>query len=229
MFYKLLRILKVIRKKDFYVHRDIKRSTITLGNKNAAWTIIPHLINIDSIIYSFGTGTDISFDLAIIEKFGATVHAFDPTPKSILWIKNQQLPDKFIFHAKGLASHDGKAKFSLPDNPLHVSATILHKPDNQGFFIADVNRINTFMNELSHNRIDILKMDIEGAEYEVIDDLIASDIQVTQLLIEFHHRFQNVGVSKTRYAIYKLRKAGFSVFNVSDTGEEISFVKNHLC
>jgi len=39
-------------------------------------------------------------------------------------------------------------------------------------------------------------MDIEGAEYEVIDDLIASGIRPKQILVEFHHRFKNVGVKK---------------------------------
>jgi len=34
-----------------------------------------------AVVYSLGIGEDISFDLALIEKYGARVHAFDPTPK----------------------------------------------------------------------------------------------------------------------------------------------------
>ena len=30
------------------------------------------------MVYSFGVGQDISWDLAMIERFGVTVHAFDP-------------------------------------------------------------------------------------------------------------------------------------------------------
>ena len=41
------------------------------------------------------------------------------------------------------------------------------------------------------SRIDILKMDIEGAEYDVIDDIINSPVPIAQVLIEFHHRFPN--------------------------------------
>jgi FkbM family methyltransferase len=223
---KYLRLFKIIRGKDFFVFRDIKESTITLGNKNASWTIIPDLINKESTIYSFGAGTDISFDLALISKFNINLHVFDPTPKSIQYLKQKQLPKNFIFHEIGLASYDGTANFALPENPDHVSASIIQKPGNNDFFIGEVKRLQTIMHELKHSQIDLLKMDIEGAEYDVIDDLISSKVKVKQLLIEFHHRFPNVGISKTKDVIKKLRMNGFSVFHVSTSGEEISFLKH---
>lgn len=43
------------------------------------------------------------------------------------------------------------------------------------------------MKELSHSVIDILKIDIEGSEYDVIEDLINSKIRPKELLNEFHH------------------------------------------
>jgi hypothetical protein len=42
-----------------------------------------------------------------------------------------------------------------------------------------------------------MKMDIEGAEYEVLDGLLSSPIKPTQLLVEFHHRFPGIGLEKT--------------------------------
>lgn len=35
-------------------------------------------------------------------------------------------------------------------------------------------------------RLDVLKMDIEGGEYEVLPVMLASGIRVTQMQIEFH-------------------------------------------
>ena len=32
-------------------------------------------------------------------------------------------------------------------------------------------------------------MDIEGAEYDVIDDILNSNIRIHQILVELHHRF----------------------------------------
>jgi len=226
LFRKLLRFRKVILKKDFYIFADKKINTCNLGNHDASWTFCPDSINNKTIAYSFGVGNDISFDLEIIKKYGVTIHAFDPTPKAIQWLKSQQLPTQFIFHEYGLAAYDGIAKFTLPENPEHVSASILQKSSSSGYFDAEVKRLKTIMQNLSHNSVDILKIDIEGAEYEVIDDIISSGKEINQILIEFHHRFQNVGIDKSKKAIQKLKNAGYSIFSVSATGEEISFIKN---
>jgi len=79
------------------------------------------------------------------------------------------------------------------------------------------------MERLGHNHIDVLKMDIEGAEYGVIADLLSCNIRVDQLLVEFHHRWPEVGVQKTKQAIRELNRAGYRIFHISQTGEEYSF------
>ena len=68
-------------------------------------------------------------------------------------------------------------------------------------------------------------MDIEGAEYDVINDIVTAPVPIMQVLIEFHHRFKNIGVKETRKAIAGLNDAGYRIFNVSSSGEEISFIK----
>jgi len=66
--------------------------------------------------------------------------------------------------------------------------------------------------------------DIEGAEYEVLEGLLASPIKPGQLLAEFHHRFPAIGLEKTADMIRLLRKAGYKIFAVSDIGREVSFL-----
>ena len=46
----------------------------------------------ESVVYSVGTGEDLSFDLAIIERFGCAVHGFDPTPKTVDSLMRLDLP-----------------------------------------------------------------------------------------------------------------------------------------
>jgi hypothetical protein len=82
------------------------------------------------------------------------------------------------------------------------------------------------MLELGHDQIDLLKLDIEGAEYEVIDDLVASQIPIGQLLVEFHYRFEGIGPDRTRRAVRALNEAGFRSFHVSAIGEEYSFIRD---
>jgi hypothetical protein len=88
-----------------------------------------------------------------------------------------------------------------------------------------VHRLPTILAKLGHEKIDLMKMDIEGAEYEVIEDIIQSPVPILQLLIEFHHRFPYLGVRKSKEAISRLNQAGFKIFHVSPSGEEISFIK----
>lgn len=50
---------------------------LALGGE-ASWVIVPKGIDEQSVVYSFGAGKDISWDLALIKKYGLTIHAFDP-------------------------------------------------------------------------------------------------------------------------------------------------------
>ena len=69
------------------------------------------------------------------------------------------------------------------------------------------------------------KIDIEGSEYSVIDDILKSNIDINQILIEFHDRFDGISKNETNYAIKKLNKHGYKIFKISDSNQEYSFVK----
>ena len=69
-----------------------------------------------------------------------------------------------------------------------------------------------------------MKMDIEGAEYNVINNLIETSVRPKQILVEFHHRFEGVELYKTKNAVQKLRSIGYRLFFVSPTGQEYSFI-----
>jgi hypothetical protein len=71
-------------------------------------------LNPSTIVYSFGVGEDISFDLALIDLVGCDVIAFDPTPVATEWIRNQKYTSKFMFVPIGLASEDGEIEFHVP-------------------------------------------------------------------------------------------------------------------
>lgn len=199
--------------------------TICLGNDGARWCVCPDSLGPSSIVYSIGVGEEISFDLELIRRFGACVHAFDPTPRSIEWLAQQSLPASFLFHPYGVADFDGHAKFFPPINPTHVSHTLVGRQTPWPAIEAPVRRLSSAMRNLGHERIDLLKMDIEGAEYAVLKDLLASAIPVRQLLVEFHHRWPEIGVEKTKEAIRALNSAGYLIFDVSSSGEEYGFLR----
>jgi FkbM family methyltransferase len=192
------------------------------GNpKYGGWAICPTLLSHKSIIYSVGVGEDISFDLSVIQKFGCRIYAFDPTPRSKAWLDSQDLPPQLTFFQYGLAHYDGTAMFYPPDNPLYVSHSIIKKSGQAlPAFEAKVFTVSTLANMLGHNKIDLLKMDIEGAEYEVIDDIVGqSGIKIDQILVEFHST--TFSVSKS---IGKLKNAGYGIFWISPNKSEFGFV-----
>jgi len=218
--------LKAALGKDFLIKPNIICTKIRFGSAYGGWDIVPAGINMHSIVYSFGVGEDASFDTALIEKFNLTVHAFDPTPKSIEWVKSQGFSGRFVMHEYGIAAFDGNVSFYPPENPDHVSHTMLDRPSTMAKAISvPVKRLNTIMKELRHDTIDILKMDIEGAEYDVINDIAISDIRPHQILVEFHHRFSGVGVRRTEEAIDRLKSIGYCLFSVSTTNEEFCFIR----
>jgi hypothetical protein len=95
------------------------------GTEYVEWNICPIHITKESIVYSFGVGENISFNLSMIKKFGVNIYAFDPTPRLIAWVKSQKLPKEFHFFPYGIADYDGIAKFYPPENPEHESHSIL--------------------------------------------------------------------------------------------------------
>ena len=60
---------------------DLNVPRLKLGPKHlgaAPMAIHPGPIRADSVVYSFGVGTDVSWDKEMIQRFDVTVHAFDP-------------------------------------------------------------------------------------------------------------------------------------------------------
>ncbi len=229
LFTTLLRGRKVLLGRDFYQFRQVQRKRLTLGNRFAEWTFCPDELNEASVVYSFGVGEDISFDLQLMERFKLHIQAFDPSPESVDWIGGQSLPEGFHFHPYGLAATDGTISFAEPADPgihsLFAANSAEGAAEGLKQHVLPVFCLATILEKLGHEKIDLLKMDIEGAEYGVIEDIINSPVPINQVLIEFHHRFPYIGVKQTKQALTSLNQAGYKVFNVSPSGEEISLIK----
>jgi FkbM family methyltransferase len=203
--------------------------TSALYGGDHGWVVDESLLNRESVIYSVGVGSNIDFDLELINSFGATVHAFDPTPRSIEWVKNQQLPKHFIFHPFGLSAENGHMDFFPPAKASSTHFSPIDRyGDTNNIVRAPVKDIDTIASELKHKEIDLLKMDIEGAEYEVIEALPKNRVAINQILIEFHHMYKGVPISKTVDAISTLSNLGFELFNISQRTYEFSFRKKGM-
>jgi FkbM family methyltransferase len=178
-----------------------------------------------SVVYAFGVGIDISFELALIERFGLTVHAFDPTPLALQWAARQQLPAEFVLHPFGIADYDGLAHFAPPRKRKFASFSMVRAGGVGAAVTAPVRRLATLRDTMGLPPPDILKMDIEGAEYAVLPDVLECGFHPGQILVEFHHRWREVGPRKTRGAIELLNRHDYLVADVSSSGMEFLFLR----
>ena len=74
------------------------------------------------------------------------------------------------------------------------------------------------MKKLNHTSISLIKIDIEGTEYQVIDHMIENGIFPEQILVEYHHRFNNKDKKMTQSSLNNLRSCGYRIFSISVPG-----------
>lgn len=227
---KVHRFVRVLRKQDFFERKDINVPLMHLGSEYGGWTIAADRLNSESVVLSAGVGEDISFDLALYNSIGCNIVLFDPTPKSIQWFKNQRVPAEITLKEYGLGGRDEQIDMHLPANENYVSGTVYNNESTyyKNTVTVDLKTLKSIMQELAVDEIDLLKLDVEGAEYDVIDRMLQDHVRPQQLLVEFHHRFPFVGIDKSRDCIRKLRDVGYRLFRVSDSGEEFSFIYNDI-
>ena len=221
--------------RDVFYRAQVRTSKELHGGRPVtgygAWTVCPEGITSESIIYSVGVGDDVSFDVSMIRSYGlSALFAFDPTPTAISWLSGQHVPSEFRLFQYAIADYDGTAKLFPHDNPEFVAHSLTPRSATASQAVeVQVRTLRTVTRELGHDHIDLLKMDIEGAEYAVIDNLIRESVDIRQLLVEFHHldrKIDGMRVERTREAVQKLNRAGFKIFHVTPRGEEYSFIRS---
>jgi FkbM family methyltransferase len=145
-------------------------ATVPLGTRYGRWHVPLQLLTPESVVYSVGVGEDVSFDLALIERVGCHVWAFDPTPRAIAFAARLDEP-RFHFHPWALWSTDTTLPFFVPANLDWVSHSLVNLHGTEDHIEVPCRSIHSIMRELGHQRVDLLKLDIEGAEYEVLGSL----------------------------------------------------------
>lgn len=133
------------------------------------------------VVYGVGAGTEITFEQAMAERFGCDVQVFDPTPSSrklfgALEAGRSQGAGKLTFHPWGLGP--------VSSDPARARQLTLEG------VACEVKTLDEMTAQLKHGHIDVLKMDVEGGEFAILDDLLRrrllDKLRVNQLMIEFH-------------------------------------------
>jgi FkbM family methyltransferase len=157
---------------------------VRLGSPYGGWWVPGGLLSATSICYLAGVGEDVTFDLAVVERFGCEVWAFDPTPRAQAHAASVDEP-RFHFLPRGLWSERTTMRFYAPRDPTHVSHSITNLQQTSDYFEADCWSVSDLMSDLGHAHLDLLKLDIEGAEGPVIEAMLGDGIRPSVLCVEF--------------------------------------------
>lgn len=184
-----------------------------LGTNYGGW-VIPKQIQLseNSLIYSIGVGEDISFDLLIQDKYNSNIVLIDPTKrakkhyeeikeyyKTNEWIfsgdiqkdygdniKNLNIDfSKITYNEIGVWDEKTELKFYKQINKNYVSQSLIKGMFTNEYDIVKVDTLKNIMEKNNHTEIDLLKMDIEGAEIKVLNDMLNNNIFPEYLCIEF--------------------------------------------
>ncbi len=143
------------------------------------------------ILVSAGIGNDVSFDLEML-KLNFELIALDPLPRCIEYAqKNIPSSSSRLIIPKGLWDQSGSAKFFPPKNKSHDSYSITNIQNAQGSDFENYQTIDVFELFVTEPRLAsidnyvYLKMDIEGAELNVLSRITEKNIQVNVLAVEF--------------------------------------------
>ena len=225
-----------------------------LGTSNGGWTIPQHFFKADSICYLAGAGEDISFDVGMADKYHSQVYIFDPTPRAIKHfnqlrehiISGERMPinqDKGFYQIDtanlsnlhfqdiGLWKSNEEIKFYAPDNKKKVSHSILNLQHQEDFFIGKVRRLKNVMETYGHKYLDMLKIDIEGAEYEVIDSIIEDELDIKVLGVaydEFTKPLDSGAMQRIISSANKICNYGYKLVFVDPSRYKTCFVKNEI-
>jgi FkbM family methyltransferase len=180
---------------------------IDLGTSYGGWTVPVELIEPSWVCYCVGAGGDVSFDLELIRRYGVEVRTFDPVADYVEGAQEQGAAEpRFSARQAAIATVDGPIRMQVTHDPQSRSVSSAGLYESGDFIEVPGRTLPSLMAELGDERIDLLKLDIEGAEYEVLPTIDMRALGVKVFASQLHH---TGSVREARALIAGLGKQGY--------------------
>jgi FkbM family methyltransferase len=142
------------------------------------------LLDANAIVVDLGANRGY-FSHGISQLYGCRAYAVEASPELFASIHESALVRKFNY---AIAGEDKPLQFHLSTN--EESGSIKDLPDNltdDRFVTVQGITLNSFLKENNIDRVDLLKVDIEGAEVELFDSTSDETLKkIGQIAVEFH-------------------------------------------
>lgn len=193
----------------------------------------PEVTAFDAFVAELGPG-DVAIDCgANVGKFtvpmaatGATVYAFEPNPDAyaVLVSNTEDYPNVKVFQA-AVTTTPGPVKLFLhkyaADDPVHfsTSSSLVGSKRNvreDSYETVEGIQFSEFVKGLGGQRVRLLKMDIEGAEVEVINQLLDEGLHdlIDHAFVEVHDRQVRALIEPVRQLRERLAALGADQFRL---------------
>jgi hypothetical protein len=164
---------------------------IRLGQDNdGGYLIEKNSLSDAKSLISFGLSYDWSFEKKFFSIKGCPIHCYDPTIKysSIKKFSRRSITNLFKIKNllnKNLLKHNIDNIFLYNDYKKFFSNKVVHYESSIGIGRNKVN-FSELINRIKLYPI-FLKIDIEGSEYRILDDILKYQDKIAGLVIEFHN------------------------------------------
>ena len=169
-------------------------------------TFVKRHIRASSVVVDLG-GNEGNFSRLMNARFGCTCYTVEPMPA--LFAGLARGPKLHAFNL-AIAGENGPLTFFTSTDP--TAGSLLHRPDvPDGQITVQGVTLDRFVRDNNIKRIDLLKMDIEGAEVAVFESLSDETLKkVRQISIEFHDFMPEVmSTQDVKRIRQKLERAGY--------------------
>ena len=188
-------------------------------------TVICDFIDKGSVIFDCGANHG-EFSKAVSDIFSAVTYGFEPDPR--LFDKLPKIKQTTFFNLAVSASV-GTIKLALGEN--HCSSAFYRENENQEVVDVSATTISDMLLSLNIERINLLKLDIEGAELELLSKLDDNSLsRIDQITVEFHEFRRREDLPQIRKIISEMRSKGFACLKFSTrTYGDYVFLNRDTC
>ena len=165
----------------------VQGPVLDVGSSYGGWKMPDALIEPSWVCYCVGAGGDVSFDRELVERYGATVRAFDPVADYVRSAQAELQHPRFSVHQVAIATGDGPLRMQVTHDARSGSVSPAGLYESRDFIELPGRSLPSLMTELGDDRIDLLKLDIEGGEYDVLPTIDLNALGVQVFATQLHH------------------------------------------
>ena len=132
---------------------------------------------------------------------------------------------RLTIHPYGVWSECRTERFYAPSDPEHVSHSIVNLQNTSEHFEAECLSPEEILRRLEIDRVSFVKLNIEGAEYEVMEAMFDGDIRPDVVCITFdelHSPLDGDATGRLRGLVRRFRAESY--LPVSAAGSKVTFI-----